>query len=254
MRVTQIVMGMPVTIDVLIEAAVAEDLLRLGFDYFHHVDAVFSTYKSDSEISRLNRGEIKAEDCSNEVREVLAKCAEMKSYCDGYFDIVHNGQIDPSGLVKGWAIWNAAEILNQAGVQNYLIEAGGDMQIKGRNSQGELWRVGIRHPIEHSRLAKRLQLTNCAVATSGTYERGQHIYNPKSGQAISGLLSLSAVGPSIYEVDVLTTAAFAMGRAGLSWLKQQGLEAFMITQELETFATAGWKALEIPHQNEKSSV
>ena len=231
MNTTQAVMGMPITVQVAgAPEAVAKSVTGQVFAWFRHVDRTFSTYKSGSQISLMNRGKLTAAKAAPEVREVLAACDRMRDRTDGYFDMRRpDGQIDPSGYVKGWSIGRAGELLDAAGLENYCVEAGGDILVQGHNLDGGPWRVGIRNPTRHEEMVKVLHLTRGAVATSGAYERGEHIYDPHSGQAAQGPASVTVVGPDIAWTDVAATAAFAMGRAGADWLaRQKGLNCYVI--------------------------
>ena len=211
-------MGMPITVEIADSKATVDDFEAI-FSYFRSVDEQFSPYKEMSEVSRLNRGELEEKDYSNEMKEVLSLAAETKKEADGYFDVWHKGKFDPSGIVKGWSIYNASKILDARGLLHFYVDAGGDIEVRGKNTEGALWRVGIRNPFETSSIIKTLQLTNCGVATSGTYIRGQHIYNPHSPDSeIKDIVSLTVIGPNVYEADRFATAAFAMGRGGITFL------------------------------------
>ncbi len=212
-------MGMPVTIDVVDSSVTANDLNRI-FDYFVYIDQTFSTYKPQSEIMRYNRGEVTDASASPDMATILTLAELTKSQTDGYFDIGQPGHYDPSGVVKGWAIQQAANQLLDAGFENFSIEAGGDMQVHGHNRSGQPWHVGIRNPFKPSENVKILVVTDCGVATSGTYERGEHIYNPKAGYTPTAeLVSLTVVGPNICDADRYATAAFAMGQKGLPFIE-----------------------------------
>jgi thiamine biosynthesis lipoprotein len=218
-RVEQI-MGTAISIDVR-DAALPPSSLEAAFEYLRGVDRRFSTYKPDSEVSRLSRGEIAESDASPELREVLELCEQVRVTSEGYFDIrAHraDGGLDPSGLVKGWSLENAGRILESAGARNYCINGGGDIVISGEVSPGEPWRVGIRHPLTADKLATVLEVRDMAVATSGAYERGDHVRDPFTGLPASGVLSITVVGPSLTFADAYATAALAMGPTGLSWL------------------------------------
>jgi thiamine biosynthesis lipoprotein len=224
-RVEQ-VMGTAVSLDVR-DSAVAPRALEDAFDYLRGIDRRFSTYKPHSEVSRLGRGEIQEIDCSQELREVLALCEQVRRDSDGYFDIrAHRtgGGLDPSGLVKGWSLEEAGRILEAAGARNYCINGGGDIVARGEAAPGQPWRIGIRHPLIADRLAAVLALRDRYVATSGAYERGQHVRDPFTGLAPSGVLSVTVVGPSLTFADAYATAAFAMGPRGLAWIA--GLPGF----------------------------
>ena len=141
-----------------------------------------------------------------------------------------DGRLDPSGFVKGWAVEAAAGILDAAGARNYCLNAGGDVIARGEPEPGSPWRIGIRHPEIPDRVATILEARDLAVATSGGYERGDHIGDPHTGRPALGLLSVTVVGPHLAEADAYATAAFAMGEAGLSWIATlPGYAGCMIT-------------------------
>ena len=218
MHATRLLMGMPVTVELVDENAVAEDLAAV-FAHFVAVDARFSTYRPESEVSQLNRGELTPAAYSPELREVLDRCATTKAATAGYFDCWHDGQCDPSGLVKGWAIHQAAQLLQARGYEHFVVEAGGDFAVSGLNHD-RLWRIGIRNPFDRHEHVKILALTDGGVATSGTAIRGQHIYNPLRPHApLLEVVSLTVIGPDVYEADRFATAAFAMGRAGIDFIE-----------------------------------
>ncbi len=236
-------MGMPITVEIVDAIATSTDIDNV-FDYFTYVDMKFSTYKPESEISRINRGEIAAADYSADMREVFALSEETKRATNGYFDIrTAAGPIDPSGLVKGWAIYNAAKILEREGFQNFYVEAGGDIQVRGTTAQGQTWRVGLRSPFEHEKIVKVVALTNAGIATSGTYLRGQHIYDPHCPDApLTDVVSLSVIGPNVYEADRFATAAFAMGRQGIAYIEHlHGFEGYQIDHAGIATMTSGFE-------------
>lgn len=225
-------MGTAISLDVR-DGSVPHHALDEAFGYLRQVDSRFSTYKPESEVSRLSRGEIQETDCSPELREVLELCERVRRDSEGYFDIrAHrtDGGLDPSGLVKGWSLEKAGRILEAAGARNYCINGGGDIVARGEAAPGQAWRIGIRHPIVADRLAAVLAVRDGAVATSGAYERGEHVRNPFTGSAPSGVLSVTVVGPSLTYADAYATAAFAIGPTGLAWLAgRPGYEGCAVT-------------------------
>jgi thiamine biosynthesis lipoprotein len=235
-------MGMPVTIEIGDPSAAQGDIDAV-FSYFEYVDTKFSTYKETSEITAINKQEIALSEASLDMRTVFALAEQTKQETNGYFDIARNGLYDPSGLVKGWAIYNAAEILRERGFHDYYVDAGGDIQAAGKNAQGQPWRVGIRNPFNMQEIVKVLSISDCGVATSGTYVRGQHIYNPKSGDPLeTDIVSLTVVGPNIYEADRFATAAFAMGRAGITFIANlRGFEGYLIDSSGRATFTRGFE-------------
>ncbi len=249
MKDARILMGMPVTVEIADGNATMEAIDAV-FAYFTWVDETFSTYKKTSEISRINAGTLKLDDACAEMREVFSLSEETKRLTDGYFDIRRpDGSIDPSGLVKGWAILHAAKILGRAGFENYYVEAGGDIQAAGRNSDGNDWTVGIRNPFLPEEIVKIVRLRDAGMATSGSYLRGAHIYNPRDPrQPLSEIVSLTVLGPDVYEADRFATAAFAMGRQGIEFIgKLQGFEGYMVDAAGIATFTGGFPAYVPPH-------
>ncbi len=234
MKQTRLMMGMPITVEIVDTVFAASPdkesaAIQAVFDYFAYVDATFSTYKDTSEIMRINRGELALDDASEDMRLIFALAEQTKRETDGYFDILHNGSYDPSGVVKGWAIDHAAALLRQHGFQNFYVDAGGDVQAAGKNEDGENWRVGIRNPFNIDQIVKVVGVSDMGVATSGTSIRGQHIYNPKNSAPIEEIVSLTVIGANIYEADRFATPAFAMGREGILFIEAlAGFEGYMI--------------------------
>jgi FAD:protein FMN transferase len=228
------VMGTAVSVHVREGDLDAADL-GPAFAYLREVDARFSTYRPDSEISRLGRGELHEEDCSQDVRQVLAVCDDLYRTSDGYFDArgYRPGRTpDPTALVKGWSVEEAAWMLQESGARRFAINAGGDVVVRGGIAPGRPWRVGIRHPGRADRLAAVLLISDGAVATSGAYERGGHVLDPHTGAPPCELASLSVVGPSLTYADAYATAAFAMGVEGLLWVAARpGYGAYGITSD-----------------------
>jgi len=232
-------MGTVITVDVR-DANMTESSMDAVFAWFHNVDETFSTFRPDSEISRLSRGELRIFECKPDVREVLDLCEEVRVLSHGTFDIRRNGGIDPLGLVKGWSVERASTMLAAAGARNFFINAGGDVIVRGRPEPGRTWRLGIRHPEQADRVAAVLAIRDVAVATSGTYERGQHIVDPRTGCPPSELLSMTVVGPSLTFADAYSTAAFVMGERGAPWLAGiDGYDALAITSRRRTVWTSG---------------
>ncbi|SRR5258708_14612705 len=229
MKETRLSMGMPVTVEVADAKVTKKDIENI-FVYFKLIDRRFSTYKKDSEISKINRREVNEDKYSEDMKTVLYLSEKTKQETRGYFDIKKDGQYDPSGLVKGWAIYNAANILRKKDFHNFYVEAGGDIEIAGQNSMGKIWSIGIQNPFNAGEIVKVLLLSDCGIATSGTYLRGQHIYNPHNmKQRFRDVVSITIIGPNAYEADRFATAAFAMGRKGIQFVEQlPQLEGYMI--------------------------
>jgi thiamine biosynthesis lipoprotein len=241
MKQTRLIMGMPITIEV-VDPMVTQDDLDSVFAYFVSIDETFSTYKDTSEITKINRGELLPAQYSTDMRRIFSLSAQTKKETHGYFDIQHEGFYDPSGIVKGWAILNAAEMLTAEGFKNFYVDAGGDIQVAG-HKDGNPWRVGIRNPFNRSENVKVLALTKQGVATSGTAIRGQHIYNPhQPATPLQEIVSMTVIGPDIYEADRFATAAFAMGKDGIQFIaKLAGFEGYMIDADARATFTSGFE-------------
>ncbi|MET9357289.1 FAD:protein FMN transferase [Streptomyces sp. NPDC006617] len=212
--------------------------------YLHQVNAVFSTYRSDSHISRLDRGEIRLQDCPPEVHEVLSLCAQAAHTSDGWFSIVPTGSLDPSGLVKGWATEAASQLLYDAGAHHTCVNGGGDLQLRGQAGPGTPWRIGIGHPLRPGELVTVITADHdLAVATSGTAERGVHIVDPHSGRPADAFASLTLVGPRLTLTDTYATAAFARGDGAQGWMETlDGYEALAILPDGQEWRTPGFNS------------
>ena len=238
---TWVQMGMPVTVCICDEGAGEEDVAAV-VSLLEDVNQRFSPYLETSEVSQLNAGAIGRHEVSAEFETILCLCEQTKAETDGYFDVMRHGWIDPSGLVKGWAIARASALLTARGWRNYFVDAGGDVQTSGVNGDHQPWRVGVRNPFQRDELVKVLAISGLGVATSGTAIRGRHIYNPMwTGFLESDVVSLTVVGPTIYEADRMATAAFAMGREGISFIAARPeLEGYAITVDGMAISTEGF--------------
>ncbi|MCR4329664.1 MAG: FAD:protein FMN transferase [Candidatus Roizmanbacteria bacterium] len=241
MKETRLLWDMPITIEI-VDESVDKKAFQSVFDYFKHVDTLFNTFNASSEISRINRGEIQEEKWSQEVKEVIKLCEQTKQNTRGYFNHRKGTYIDPLGIVKGWAMQQAADSLIKKGYKNFYIDAGGDIQTQGRTDSGDLWSVGIRNPFNCAENVKILSLTDCGIATSGTYIRGNHIYNPLDDSTIFDIVSLTVIGPNVYEADRYATAAFAMGKRGIYFIEQLSeFEAYVVDSKKNATYTSGFE-------------
>ena len=237
------VMGIPVGIDVR-DAEVDVGAVHCAFARLHWIDATFSVQRADSEIARLDAGTLALADAAPEVRAVLERCERLRVQTGGRFDVRATGRLDPSGFVKGWAVDAAAGVLADAGARNLCVHAGGDLCVRGERSPGQPWRVGIQHPWRRDRVAAVLRTRGLAVATSGSYERGAHVVDPRTGQAPQGVASVTVLGPDLATADAYATAAFAMGVEGAAWTA--GLDeydALTILADGRVLSTPGVDAL-----------
>ena len=242
------VMGTAVSIDVRDTDAPASAIADV-VAWLHHVDRTFSPYLDDSPISAIGRGELSPGDASDEVQGVLELCFELREQTAGAFDAfavpAPNGTMfDPSGVVKGWSIERAAELLEQHGCHNFCINAGGDVALRGHTAAAEPWRIGVRHPDDAASFAVVLEGSGpLAIATSATYERGAHIIDPRTRQPTTELASVTIVGPDLTFADAYATAVFVMGLDGIDWIgTRPGYDAYVITHDDMTYRTPGFTA------------
>jgi thiamine biosynthesis lipoprotein len=256
-------MGTTISIDIVDshDRTIIDELVA----WFHQVDEVFSPYKEHSPISRIGRGELAPTDpvVGDDVREVLQRCGELAEETDGVFDVWSlpspNGtRFDPCGYVKGWSVQRAARLLHDHGVIDFCLNAGGDVVLGGRNGNGTRngngngdgngdgadWRVGIRHPDDPMAIALILHGSGpLAIATSGTYERGAHIVDPRSGLPITELASATVVGPDLADADAYATTLYVMGVDGLYWLAEhRGYSGCVITRDGRVISTDSFNA------------
>lgn len=238
-------MGMPVVLWA-IGSPKAPQAIQSAIALLRQADQTFSTFKPGSEISRLNSGQLTPHQLSPQVKDVLAECDRLKRLSDGFFDARFSGRLDPSGYVKGWAIREAARILDSFGVERYLVEISGDLQVKGDGPTGDGWVIAITNPLAAGQAATFIRLHHGAVATSGIYTQGLHIINPKTGKPVKDPLSLTVVGEDIALADAYATAAYCMGAGGqgLAWLKLMGFEGLQINRHGQALATDGFRQLE----------
>jgi thiamine biosynthesis lipoprotein len=217
MRKVEHVMGLPISID--IPNCEDDDVFNVAFTRFHKIDEQFSPYKKNSEVSRVRDGKIEQTDLSLELKKIIKDCHKAEAMTDGYFSAWAAGTFDPSGYVKGWAIAEAGKLIEKKGFKTYCIGAGGD--ILARSQTEKIWEIGIQDPLNKYEILNKLSISNGAVATSGSYERGAHIIIPKTKQPADELLSVTVTGPDIIKADILATACFAMGPKATTFMKSQ---------------------------------
>ncbi|MGC4771617.1 FAD:protein FMN transferase [Micromonospora sp. DT44] len=234
-------MGTTITLDLAddLPPARLRELADDVFAWMHEVDARFSTYRPDSEVCRFDRGEVLLSEASADLRFVLEACADLWGVTDGFFDAYATGRLDPSGYVKGWAAQVASDRLLAAGAANHCVNAGGDVRVRGFSPTGEPWRIGIRHPWDEMATCLVLAGTDLAVATSGVYERGRHVQDPRRGAPATGLRSVTVVGSDLGVADAYATAALAMGAAGIGWLDRLTDHTYaVVTDDARQFHSA----------------
>jgi thiamine biosynthesis lipoprotein len=218
------VMGMPISLalrgrhagDFEGESAWAEAMATL-----RDVDRVFSTYRGDSFVSRLGRGELDVAECPPEVGEVLALGERARVESRGAFDVRRAGRLDPSGVVKGWAVERASRPLRHLPDTDFCLSAGGDMVCRVADPGGPSWRVGIEDPHDPTGVVAVVPIRDGAVATSGLAHRGGHVVDARTGAVPRALASVTVVHSSLVTADIDATAAFALGVDGPAWLARR---------------------------------
>lgn len=206
----------------------------------HRLERIFTTWDPASPMSRLRRGELPMSEAPPEIPPVLDLCETARELSGGWFDPwAMPGGVDPTGLVKGWAVERALDVLRDAGVSAAMLNGGGDIAVHGRPATGGRWRIGIRHPWRPGALACVVAVDH-AVATSGTYERGPHLLDPRSGRPAPAAASATVAGPSLAIADALATALAAGGDEVLARLEAvDGYDGYLVRADGTEAATAG---------------
>jgi thiamine biosynthesis lipoprotein len=208
--------------------------MEIVIEFCESVDRDFSTYRDGSWVSRLRRGEVAIADCPDDVRRVWELCAAAKDLSDGAFDPwAVAGGFDPSGLVKGWAADKCADLLVAAGVGHVQVNAAGDLALRGGwfdSAAGVVkpWSIGVVNPDDRSEIVKVYEITDGAIATSGTYERGAHIHDPLNGLIAIGAKSATVVGPDGWLCDAMATAVMVAGQDSAKWFGQPELAGYQV--------------------------
>ncbi len=223
------VMGLPVSVALRgrhADDSRADDAWAAVVADLRESDRVFSTYRADSVISRMSRGELS--DVPPEVAEVLAIGERARIASGGVFDVVRDGVLDPSGVVKGWAVERAAAALRDLDDTDFCLSAGGDMVVHVADPDQPDWRVGIEDATDPTRVRAVVPLRSGAVATSGLAHRGAHVVDARTGLAPTRLASVTVFGPDLTRADVEATTALAMDADAPTWLaRRAGLTAYL---------------------------
>jgi len=191
----------------------------------NRLEEIFSVYRDTSEISRINAGTLHHLDASPEVFAVLDACSWLEQASNGAFSIRRShaeSAINPSGFVKGWAGERSASILRDAGFKHFYLGIGGDFVLRGGLSESQPWSIGIADPRDATQLVATVDVVDGAIATSGSAERGAHIWDPRTGAPADEFLSVTVTGPSLAWADAYATTVFVMGEPGIEWIAQFG--------------------------------
>jgi thiamine biosynthesis lipoprotein len=239
MRFLETVMGIPMSIDIR-DAGDAGPAAERAFAVLRDADRRFSAYRPDSELSRANAADGEAGRPSDDFREVVAIGREAERASGGAFRIRRpDGTWDLDGVVKGWAAARAARELDAAGLRDYCLNAGGDVTVSGSPGDGRPWTVGIRSPHSPDGMLAALFLRDGAVATSGAYERGDHIVDGRDGSIPRTLLSATVVADDLTIADVWATAVFALGAEGIPLALRAGARGVLVLDAAGRLTAAG---------------
>lgn len=237
------VMGTVVSFDVRprgLSAHATRSAIDEACGLLHRADEVFSLYRPDSALSRLRAGELALADCPPEVAAVMRLCEQARESSGGWFDPwALPGGVDPTGLVKGWAAREAAAVLAQAGVGAAMVNAAGDIVAFGRPSPSRPWRVGVRAPESPDRLLCVVN-ADAAVATSGQYERGEHVRDTQRGGPAVAAVSATVCGPDLAFADAFATGLLAAGGEGVGAVVEAGYEALLVAPDGRQTWTPGF--------------
>jgi thiamine biosynthesis lipoprotein len=223
------IMGIPISVDVRhADPELAAAALDEAFTVLRAADARFSPFRADSELARLDRGELADDELSDDMREVLAIAARAHADSGGVFDVrTPEGRLDTNGVVKGWAAQRAADGLLAAGLVDFCLNAGGDVVARGEPEPGRPWQVAVRDPADPGSVLAMLAVRDGAVATSGTYERGAHVWDGRTGSRDLPLIAATVVAADLTVADVLATTVLAMGVDGPAWAMAHGAVAVL---------------------------
>jgi len=181
---------------------------------------------------------------------------------DSLYALPKGFQVDVNAIAQGYTVDVISQYLESNGVQNYMVEVGGEVRCKGENVNGRIWRIGIEKPAE-DRIPGQFQtiiaLDSMSLATSGNYRKfwvdssGQkvvHTINPETGRpVISNVLSASIIASNATLADALATACMVAGSNAMQLVAQfPDVEAYLITGnkigEIEVQKTEGWSSYE----------
>jgi thiamine biosynthesis lipoprotein len=221
----------------------------------HEADRIFSLYKPESPLSKLARGETSVAQCPEGVDEVWNLCEKWNIETEGWFNsFTLQNTFDPSGLVKTWAAEKSALVLEKYGIKDFALNAGGDIRLSQDIESGFAKRIGVSKPITiaspSAGVLTVLDLNDTdfkAVASSGTAERGEHIWNPRTNEWANDLAQVTVVAKDLVTADVWATAIFAAGDQGLALADKHregySFEVLIVDAMSELTATKGFESL-----------
>ena len=231
------VWGTIVDVDIassLVSEGALNKAMQQVIDFCKQVDSDFSTYIVTSWVTRLRTNQVEISSCPPSVQEVWELCLQAKHLTDGAFDPwAVEGGFDPSGLVKGWAADKCADMLVAVGAAHVQVNAAGDLALRGgwfdaAAEEIKPWSIGVVNPDNRLQVVKVYEITDGAIATSGTYERGAHIYDPHNGLIAIGAASATVVGAAGWLCDAMATAVVVGGADSARWFGQHELQGYQV--------------------------
>jgi thiamine biosynthesis lipoprotein ApbE/Na+-translocating ferredoxin:NAD+ oxidoreductase RnfG subunit len=211
--------------------------LEAAFSEVARLERLLSRFLADSELSRVNRlaasGPVAADPeliallqqsliyshLTDGAFDVAARPSQRGGYRHLHVDTAHatiafgtpHLQIDLGAIGKGYAIDQAVAVLKRHGIVAALVSFGSTTYGLGSPPGRDHWRTAIRHPAGRDRAVDVIPLRDRALSTSGNYEQGGHIIDPRSGAPAAGAASASVLAPTATASDALSTAAFVLG-------------------------------------------
>lgn len=219
--------------------------IRLAFEEIERIERLCSKFDEESELSKVNvLAGVEEVAISEELLELISRSIYYSNLTDGAFDVTKKGkyrdiildkdklsirfadgdiEIDLGGIAKGYAVDRAVEVLRKRGIENALVNLGGNMFALGSPPGKKAWRIGIRDPRDKSKIIHKLNIKDKAVSTSADYERPSHIINPATGKSAKDIGSVTIVAPSAEQADALSTAVFVRSKG----LDIDGIEVYI---------------------------
>jgi len=232
-------MGTTVRISIVSDSKKAQEAMDQAFALFKKYDDMLSFYNEDSELNCINKHATKApQQVSDDMLEIINKSIYYSKITGGTFDVTATSlqtkggygsimldaqkktvyfknpklKIDLGGIAVGFCVDKVVEYFNEHKINNFLIDAGGDVFARGRNKQGLLWRIGVRDPLKDDKLIEKFVLQDEAATTSGNYIKNHIIDTKLHTPAASDILSVTVIAKKCIDADALATAFFVMGR------------------------------------------
>lgn len=233
-------MGMAISIHVLTHEQLTSTLARdvdaamaACADDLDTIDRLCSTYRPDSQVSRIRAGGLALEDADERIAQIVDACSAAERDTGGLVSAWWDGAFDPTGVVKGWAVERATErllvpLLAERGVVAVGMNAGGDMQLATAPGADWVWSVGIADPLRPGALLAVVDVVDGAVATSGVAERGEHILDARTGAPARGAAAATVIADRLTTADVWATAAVVAGVDDLAWIADAGTRSGLV--------------------------